>query len=912
VDGARSALIVAIDGYADPGLRLLRAPASDARALAAVLRDPDIGGFEVQTLLNEPSYVVNLAVEEFFAERRPADLLVVHFSCHGIKDEDGELYFATSNTVLGRLGATAVAAEFVSRRMSRSRSRRVVLLLDCCYAGAFERGLFARATIEMGIGQQFEGRGRAVITASSAMEYAFEAGELTETLDMGPSVFTRALVEGLETGEADRDQDGLVGLDELYDYVYDKVREATPNQTPGKWTFGIQGELYIARRSRPVSTPAPLPPALEQAIESPLAGVRIGAVQELAGLLRGTHAGKALAARAALERLTDDDSRSVASAATAVLGGQAPPRLALSATVIDFGRVPQHGQCPERRVWIGNSGGGVLNARASTAASWLKISQVGDELVIGVDTDSPGAHEGTITVDSDGGVASVRVRVQVHLAQATTLSAPATTRHPPAPQMPGPLRPEKPPNPACAAATSAAAGTAPPIAEAAPAPAAPSVDRAITDPASDPSALAGAAGTTPPHDDPRVAVTNLGPYVREETPATPEPPRRGPKLRDKARNWKVLSLSLAVAAVLLAIGIFIVSSRPTPRTVGSPPGFQVLSMTFVTNTQGFALGSVGCRSGRCIALLGTQDGGVKWRQLTAPTRSVAHLGACQEGGQCVQQIRFADRLNGYAYAPTLFMTTDGGVHWTQIAARVTSLEAADGTVVRVTSRTTGCGGPPYRVELATVGTNSWQTLPVPPISTVCPPVLYRQDSRLVLVGYRNPAGGVRATAQIIISGNGGYYWTSVPDACSGKDGYTSAVALAPPSVLVLLCQHRGPSTAGAFGPAWVRISPDDGVTFGPDEAVPTADRLSGMTHYQLAAATEQRLLVTETGAHGTKVLLTENGGLKWSTPLNVPGGGAFILVGYEDQWTGRVAEGDLVWTTHDGGRTWTSDHFEHS
>src|SRR6185437_3798226 len=149
--------------------------------------------------------------------------------------------------------------------------------------------------------QQFGGRGRAVITASSAMEYAFEAGELVGTSQVPPSVFTSALVQGLETGEADRDQDGLVGLDELYDYVYDKVRAVTPNQTPGKWTFGMQGELVIARRSRPVTTPAPLPPELREAIDSPLAPVRAAAVQELARVLHGTHAGRALAARLALE-----------------------------------------------------------------------------------------------------------------------------------------------------------------------------------------------------------------------------------------------------------------------------------------------------------------------------------------------------------------------------------------------------------------------------------------------------------------------------------------------------------------------------------------------------------------------------------------------------------------------------------
>jgi len=83
VTGQRMALIVASDDYTDPGLKRLRAPASDALALAAVLQDPGIGGFEARTLLNEPAHEVNLALEEFFADRQPSDLLLVHFSCHG-------------------------------------------------------------------------------------------------------------------------------------------------------------------------------------------------------------------------------------------------------------------------------------------------------------------------------------------------------------------------------------------------------------------------------------------------------------------------------------------------------------------------------------------------------------------------------------------------------------------------------------------------------------------------------------------------------------------------------------------------------------------------------------------------------------------------------------------------------------
>ena len=326
MERGRYALIVAGYEYQDPGLRRLRAPARDAEALAGVLRDAQIGGFDVRAMVNEPAHVVNEAVEDFFAERSPQDLLVLHFSCHGVKDESGELYFAMANTKLRRLGATAVSADFVNRRMNRSRSRRIVLLLDCCYAGAFERGIAAKAGAAVHVEEQFGGRGRAVITASGAMEYAFEDVTLTDARELEASIFTRALVDGLETGDADRDQDGLIGLDELYDYVYDRVREVTPNQTPGKWTFAIEGELHIARRRSPVTTPAPLPTALQDMIDGPMVGERLGAVHELTRLLSGRHAGLALGARQALERLQADDSRMVAGAAATALAAQPAAR----------------------------------------------------------------------------------------------------------------------------------------------------------------------------------------------------------------------------------------------------------------------------------------------------------------------------------------------------------------------------------------------------------------------------------------------------------------------------------------------------------------------------------------------------------------------------------------------------------
>jgi hypothetical protein len=81
----------------------------------------------------------------------------------------------------------------------------------------------------------------------------------------------------------------------------------------------VQGDIYLARRARPVNTPATLASELQAAIDNPIASVRLGAVHELARQLGSGHAGVALAARRALQRLVHDDSRSVSAAATQAL-----------------------------------------------------------------------------------------------------------------------------------------------------------------------------------------------------------------------------------------------------------------------------------------------------------------------------------------------------------------------------------------------------------------------------------------------------------------------------------------------------------------------------------------------------------------------------------------------------------------
>jgi hypothetical protein len=318
----REALLVAIADYHDPKLRRLRAPATDAAQLSEVLGDPDIGAFDVQILLDPDERTLRRRLATFFrAERRSDDVLLVHFSCHGVKDERGELYLAATDTDNDLLAATAVSATWLNDQIGRCRSKRIVVLLDCCFSGAFPFGTVARAGTAVNATALFDGSGRAVISSSNAMEYAYEGDALTG--EGNPSVFTDAVVHALRTGEADRDGDHWISLAELYDYVFERVREATPDQTPKIMTT-LEGPLHIARSNyEPPVAPATLDPELVDMIDSQRPAIRLAAVEDLAELGASADRAVALAAHQALERLLDDDSRRVTARASEVLAALA-------------------------------------------------------------------------------------------------------------------------------------------------------------------------------------------------------------------------------------------------------------------------------------------------------------------------------------------------------------------------------------------------------------------------------------------------------------------------------------------------------------------------------------------------------------------------------------------------------------
>ncbi|MGW3827760.1 caspase, EACC1-associated type [Streptomyces sp. NPDC005071] len=311
---AKRALIIANSRYDDDHFATLPAATADAAALAEVFGDPDIGDFEVDTLVDVEQRPALRALESFFTRAKPDDLLLLHLSLHGWKDLRNRLHFVMRDTERDLPGATAVSAEMVSNWMNESRSRSIVVLLDCCYSGAFTMNARRRdgGTPTVDIAEPFAGNGRVVLTASTALQYAHE-GERDvrySRTPAEPSVFTSAVVKGLRDGAADLDGDGLVSVDELYAYVHEQVRQRIAGQTPTLSVDSAQGAIFVARSPRHDGVDRLA--EMRDAVLDAQAWKRVGSLHLVEQLLGSVREPIRDAAGAALLGLIADEDREVA------------------------------------------------------------------------------------------------------------------------------------------------------------------------------------------------------------------------------------------------------------------------------------------------------------------------------------------------------------------------------------------------------------------------------------------------------------------------------------------------------------------------------------------------------------------------------------------------------------------------
>jgi TIR domain/Caspase domain len=229
----RYALLIANSHYQDPGLSQLTSPDDGARRLAAVLEDPEIGGFEVTTLTDESWSRAQVQIARFCMSRARKDLILIYYSGQAVKDEYGVFHLCFEDTELDIVSATGISGPFLIGQLARCRSRRKVLILDSVFSASVLRGA-PDIPSEL-----------VILAASGPTEYSFEGGG-TERRE---SLFTHYIIEGLRTGEADLDGDGSVTFDELLTYAKGQVEHEIEYQRPRLFSF-TERPIVAAKAAR--------------------------------------------------------------------------------------------------------------------------------------------------------------------------------------------------------------------------------------------------------------------------------------------------------------------------------------------------------------------------------------------------------------------------------------------------------------------------------------------------------------------------------------------------------------------------------------------------------------------------------------------------------------------------------------
>jgi uncharacterized protein YjbI with pentapeptide repeats len=220
----------------DPaGLHRLRGPQRDGLVLWNALVDRETGRFSpenAQVLFEGSRDDVAGTIESFFTAAGPDDVLLLYYTGHG-RRHSGELVLCCRDTVTSRPMSTGLGADALNKVIRASSARAVIVILDCCFGGAFKG--------DESIEDDLAGSGRFVIAASSAVEEANDADT-----EGHASPFTAAVAYGLTGGALDADGDGLICLDDLFAYVTIALPVTCPRP---RRNFDGTGSIPVAIRT---------------------------------------------------------------------------------------------------------------------------------------------------------------------------------------------------------------------------------------------------------------------------------------------------------------------------------------------------------------------------------------------------------------------------------------------------------------------------------------------------------------------------------------------------------------------------------------------------------------------------------------------------------------------------------------
>lgn len=185
-------LFIGIDRYASPDADWLTCAANDARALHALFTDT-LGG--TSSLLLDEQATTDAITKELMrlADVAADDLVVISFSGHGTETHE----LASYDIDLWDIPNTTISLDRLGELCAQIPANRLLIILDCCFSG----GMGAKA-IQVDVAErdlksvetkldQISGQGRVILTASSALQKAYESARA------GHGFLTLKLLEAL-------------------------------------------------------------------------------------------------------------------------------------------------------------------------------------------------------------------------------------------------------------------------------------------------------------------------------------------------------------------------------------------------------------------------------------------------------------------------------------------------------------------------------------------------------------------------------------------------------------------------------------------------------------------------------------------------------------------------------------------
>lgn len=241
----RAALCIGIGNY-DGYLSNLTYAVADARAMFTLLTDDSYGACDrdLSRLVIDPDRkTLETTIESLVRSLHLGDTLIFFYAGHALTTNGGELLLAPVGYDLRLPLSSAIPMDFVDTVLDENDVASAALLLDCCYSGIASGSQRRSVRSPDLLLEALSGRGRVVMSATSRDQ------ESREFEVLGHGIFTAGLLDGIQTGEADVDADGVIGHSELFRHTYEFVSTRT-NQEPTMWGSDLSGELFISKNPR--------------------------------------------------------------------------------------------------------------------------------------------------------------------------------------------------------------------------------------------------------------------------------------------------------------------------------------------------------------------------------------------------------------------------------------------------------------------------------------------------------------------------------------------------------------------------------------------------------------------------------------------------------------------------------------